>query len=233
MSRKSTRTADGRQAEGRQTEAADDLLERLNDDHVIDTLVSRLYERLTPMFEKLFAKLADDFSRKYDVQVEKTAIEVATRVCDSMAQKIVNLEKTNASLETRLEEVTNLYRMDNLIIHDLPETSYLEIASGVTTSANLPPPSQSNQEALCSVIKLCNERLGVAVNETAFSSVYRIPRGKKDSHRLVIVRFTSQRVRSSILSARKILRSGTSGSGSERIYINEHLRSLIASFCDL
>ena len=78
MSRKSTRTADGRQAEGRQTEAADDLLERLNDDHVIDTLVSCLYEQLTPMFEKLFAKLADDFSRKYDVQVEKTATEVAT-----------------------------------------------------------------------------------------------------------------------------------------------------------
>jgi len=34
--------------QGRQAE--DDLLEQLNDDHVIDTLVTRLYERLTPMF---------------------------------------------------------------------------------------------------------------------------------------------------------------------------------------
>jgi len=211
----------------------DDLIGCLLEHDGINTLIDRLFDRITPKIEKLFDKLADNFKRKLEKDVEKTATEVATdvasRTCDALTQKIIDLEEANSTLEARLDEVANYYRMSNLVVHGLPETSYAGSVSGADVQSEMPPPSQSSQDTVTSIVNLCNDRLGLAVDETAISSAYRIPRGKKDAHRPIIVRFTSQRVRNSILAARKSLRSENAEPGSGKIFINEHLTRMSAA----
>lgn len=207
---------------------ADDLVEQVLDDRVINALVTRLTACLTPVFEQLFDKLAKSFTLTLETLVEKTATEVAMRECGALTQKINDLEEENAALKLRVEEVAINYRMDNLVVHGLPESSYAESVSGATVSSETISPSQSNQETVRCVLNLCRDRLGVAIDESVISSAYRIPRGKKDAHRPIIVRLSSQRVRNSILAARKSLRSAAPGPGSAPIYINEHLTKTVA-----
>lgn len=201
----------------------EDIVEQVLDERVIDVLVTRLLTCLTPKFEELFNKLAHDFKLQLGKLVEKSAKEIFTQECGALTQKITDLEVENSALRLQVEEGAINYRMDNLVIHGLPEASFAESVSGVAASSDVPPPSQASQETVKCVVNLCKDRLGIVVDESLISSAYRIPRGKKDAHRPVIVRFTSHRVRNSVLAARKSLRATTPGHGSTPIYINEHL----------
>jgi len=80
-------------------------------------------------------------------------------------------------------------RVDNLIIKGLPET-FAEIT---TPSDNSDLRSNSNS-TLNDVLHLCNDSLGIKVETDDNSITHRLPKGKFDQVRPVIVRFTNRRV---------------------------------------
>jgi len=74
------------------------------------------------------------------------------------------------------------------------------------------------------VLHLCNDSLGIKVEAADISITHRLPKGKFDQVRPVIVRFTNRRVRDQAYVARKELRQGTHQP--HAIYINEHLTKI-------
>jgi hypothetical protein len=206
-------------------------MDQLLDDRVISAQVTRLFALFKPLVEALFQELAEKFKPELREIAEKTATEVASRECKTLSQKIINLEETNSALKLQIEDLTNNYRMDNLVIHGLPDSSFAESATGSVTALKTPTSTQSNRDTIKCVLNLCNDRLGLDISESSISSAYRIQRGKKDTHRPIIVRFSSQRIRNAILAERKSLRKSTSGPGTAPIFVNEHLtRSNAAIF---
>lgn len=125
--------------------------------------------------------------------------------CEKILQKQSYLEEENEHLKSRLDLAENESRLSNLVVHGLPEPES-------TTGSKHPV----NQEASQSFISLCNSSLGLTISEADISVAYRIPAKGKDKHRPLIVKFTAQRTRNQVFSARTLLRKTS-------IYINEHL----------
>lgn len=202
----------------------DDLVDAVQDDRVLDALVTRLTTVLTPLFRNMLHEFAENFKSTMEQYMEKIATDVVARSCDPLKEKIKLLETENASIRLRVDELENYSRMDNLIIHGLPESSYAELSSDSSVSQDTP--TQTNQETLKNVLNFCQARLGLDVEKSDISIAHRIPRGKHDKHRPIIVRFSSRQARNSLLAARKSLRtsnSTSSHSGTAAIFINEHL----------
>lgn len=150
--------------------ATEDILVQVLDDRVVNVLFSRMFACLSPMFEQLFNKLAESRILTLESFVEKT--------CGALTQKLNELEEETSALNLRVDEIASNYRMDTLVIHSFPESSYAESFL-------------VSQETVRCILNLCLDRLVIEVNESVISSAYQIPCGKKDTYRLVIVRFTS------------------------------------------
>lgn len=151
--------------------------------------------------------------------VEKSTTEAICKVTTVLEHKISQVELENTNLKVRVDDLENYTRLDNLIVHGLPETTEPKFQS-----------SHSDETARKLILDLCHNRLGVDLAGSDISAAHRIFSTDKNKHRPIIVRFTSRRARNQVFAAKKSLRPNKSSPPiSAPIYINEHLTKHNAS----
>jgi len=202
----------------------DDLLESIQDDRIINVLTSRLFTCLTPLFEDLFHKLAKDLKSEVKQMVKEVSVEVMSKINDDILEKIHHLEEENSCLRTRLDDMEIYSRLDNIVIHGLPEKSVTSESTLLKGSHHLQ--ETATQEATSAVLDLCRNELGLALSESDISIAHRLPGKGKGSHRPILVKFATRRSRNLVYSARRSLHQLPAG---RRIFINEHLTKLNAT----
>lgn len=171
---------------------------------------------------------------------------------DNHSGEIVLLKNENAELHKRLNAVESYSRVDNLLFCGLPESyaSVSKAPLGPITrssatlrsdsdqsgsnrdidqsggdmmlSADQSLQSESQESSLLAVINYCQNNLNIEVTPNDISAVHRLPKGKYDRVRPVIVRFSNRRVRDQIFAARRRMRPSRTESSSI-VYVNEHL----------
>src|SRR6218665_2570789 len=172
----------------------EDIIEAVHcvqDEKVMEILSARLYTRLAPFMEIQFAKFASEFKTEFKSElkslVDKSAADSVAEATEILIHKVSVLEQENKSLKLRIDDLENYSRLDNLIIHGLPEPAAAEQSDQQLTSL------QSDQLTRKEILSVCHDRIGlVDILETDISTAYRIRLSGKDVHRPVIFRFTSR-----------------------------------------
>lgn len=176
-------------------------MELLKDEKVTEALVVRL----EAMLEKKIDSIIERVLMKLNPIVEQIVKDMLSDRCDKIEHKHTYLEEENERLRLRLDMTEMETRQNNLVIHGIQETE-----------DTIKPKHLAESEASQAILSLCNTTLGLSISDKDISAVYRIPAKGKEKHRPLIVKFTSQRTRNLVFSARSHLRKST-------IYINEHL----------
>ena len=191
-----------------------------SDDRVIDSLAIRLTTIFSPIMEALFNKLADNFLAKLEVMVEKVSKEFLTKSCEPLYQRMSSLEDENTRLKAQLEENERNTRLNNLVVHGLPEAPWTGESMGESNSK--PTYFQLRHAAIHESLDFFTTRLQMPVTEADISFAFRIPNKVKGAPRPLVVGFVGRRIRDTIFASRGSLKS-PHGSKSSSIYINDHL----------
>lgn len=201
--------------------------------------------------EGIIQKAIDAALSVLRTELDKVFTEMNQRI-DSHSDEIVMLKNENAELHKRLNAVESYSRVDNLLFCGLPESyaSVSKAPLGPITrssatlrsdsdqsgsnrdidhsggdmmlSADQSLQSESQESSLLAVINYCQNNLNIEVTPNDISAVHRLPKGKYDRVRPVIVRFSNRRVRDQIFAARRRMRPSRTESSSI-VYVNEHL----------
>lgn len=206
----------------KKSQKVEDIVEAVQDEKGMEILCARLYTRLEPLIKNLFAELAAEFRQSLLATVNQTVTEVVMEAVlksnEAQNHKISVLEQEVRSQNLRIDDMETHSRLDNLIIHGLPEPH--DMTSQTSSSSALPDAQSTRTEFL----NVCRDRLGLNLLDSDISTAHRIRRSGRDASRPIIVRFTSRDTRDSVFRARKALRSSSSHQhSSPPIYINEHL----------
>jgi hypothetical protein len=188
----------------------------INVDQLVIALTSK---QVTEALGKIFDDLLSTKISKLETEILSLSNQLLNR-----DQRIQQLENENASLrlliddsDQRVEQLEAYSRIDNLIIHGIPET-YAECTS-TTTDTNANTENSSVTEA--AILKFFNEKLNVNIRSDDISVCHRLKKiNKKAAFKPIIVRFTNRKARSAVLAAKKTIRDRNDCKG---IYINEHL----------
>jgi len=188
-----------------------DLVEALQDPQVCDALCKALSGTLSLIVNEAVSE-----------KLDKVLREVQDLRCGYKELKAENERLLHNEMEfiNRLEELETYSKLDNLIIHGLPESSYAERASGGSPNDMASRASADVLETEKSVVSLCAEKLHLPITSSDISSAHRLRKGPRDTVRPVVVRFTSRKARDSVYYGKRALR--TEGS-TNKIYISEHL----------
>lgn len=201
--------------------------------------------------EGIIQKAIDAALSVLRTKLDKVFTEMNQRI-DNHSDEIVMLKNENAELHKRLNAVESYSRIDNLLFCGLPESyaSVSRAPLGPVTrssatlrsdsdqsgsnrdidqsggdmmlSADQSLQSESQESTLLAVINYCQNNLNIEVTPNDISAVHRLPKGKYDRVRPVIVRFSNRRVRDQIFTARRRMRPSRTESSSI-VYVNEHL----------
>lgn len=201
--------------------------------------------------EGIIQKAIDAALSVLRTKLDKVFTEMNQRI-DNHSDEIVLLKNENAELHKRLNAVESYSRVDNLLFCGLPESyaSVSKAPLGPITrssatlrsdsdqsgsnrdidhsggdmmlSADQSLQSESQESSLLAVINYCQNNLNIEVTPNDISAVHRLPKGKYDRVRPVIVRFSNRRVRDQIFAARRRMRPSRTESSSI-VYVNEHL----------
>lgn len=201
--------------------------------------------------EGIIQKAIDAALSVLRTELDKVFTEMNQRI-DNHSDEIVLLKNENAELHKRLNAVESYSRVDNLLFCGLPESyaSVSKAPLGPITrssatlrsdsdqsgsnrdidqsggdmmlSADQSLQSESQESSLLAVINYCQNNLNIEVTPNDISAVHRLPKGKYDRVRPVIVRFSNRRVRDQIFAARRRMRPSRTESSSI-VYVNEHL----------
>lgn len=201
--------------------------------------------------EGIIQKAIDAALSVLRTELDKVFTEMNQRI-DNHSDEIVMLKNENAELHKRLNAVESYSRVDNLLFCGLPESyaSVSKAPLGPITrssatlrsdsdqsgsnrdidhsggdmmlSADQSLQSESQESSLLAVINYCQNNLNIEVTPNDISAVHRLPKGKYDRVRPVIVRFSNRRVRDQIFAARRRMRPSRTESSSI-VYVNEHL----------
>lgn len=218
----------------------DELLDLLKEEKVMAAIMARLTVDITPVIKDVFNSFVDEFSTKLEKLVEKSAQDLIDKHCEALNNKVTSLESENDILKSRMNEVENNLRLDNLMIHGLMEVPKVDAeqvmleskndessADSVITPASsadsvITQASSADSVITQAVLNLCNNHLGLKVSGSDVAYAFRIPANAKGGCRPVIVRFVNRKIRNMVYSSRKSLHD-SSKKGSKGIYINEHL----------
>jgi len=205
----------------RKTVKTDDLIEALVDDRVMQALRSIIKS----MFAEQFSEFTSQLKETVESLVNKRVTESLEELVQPFSMKIDDLKKENSELRAQLESTEVYSRLDNLILHGIPESrSESSTAWFPSDGASGRPAAETRSRTQELVTKFCNDKLQIAVTSNDISIAHRLPRGKTDKFRPIIVRFTSRRIREDVYGARKNLRTLYSGNDDEGpIFVNEHL----------
>lgn len=227
----------------------EDVIETIMDDRVIEVLVTRLGAHLSSMIDqKLDQKLEEKLDQKLsefsntiksmiETVVNKLVTELLEKTIHPCSAKIEDLQKENRELRARVETTEVHSRRDSLIIHGIPDVATQALMQGPHPDANLGSRGSSGgfhqiggfhqTEEL--VVKFCNDTLDLPIMIQDVSCAHRLPRGKNDKHRPILVTFTSHRIKEDVYGSRRKLRNLHSrGDTNAPVYINEHLTRLNA-----
>src|SRR6218665_531759 len=229
----------------RKTLKMDDLLEAVVDDKVIEILLDRLTDRMTERLSlmvkeenaaqtaeldtsltaSITSKLETSLTASITSKLESSLVNIANSVFNNLIapydERINALEEENKIMRSHLDHLDVYSRSENLVFHGLPESSMSEAASGSTeATSQIQAPTESHSQTEEVIINLCKESLDIELTPMDISTAHRLPRGKKDKTRPIIVRFSSRRVRDKIYYARRKLRDQSSSSP---VFINENL----------
>lgn len=108
--------------------------------------------------------------------------------------KVEELKKENSELRSKLESAEVNSCLDNLILHGIPESQPEVVTSDSEGVKSDYPPAETHLRTQEFVAKFCNDNLKIPVTASDISIAHRLPRGKFDKHRPIIVRFTSLRI---------------------------------------
>jgi len=182
------------------------LIAALSDKRVVDALTKSIDELLSKKLASI-----ENILKKREEDIEALQDENAA------------LRSEMALQLTRIHELESYSRVDNLIVHGLPE-SYSSAATNAPDNTSQPG-AENSAESEKLFIDFCQQRMKVNITASDVSVCHRLKKGKSDTCRPMIVRFTNRKARSAVLAARKSLRT-TISSSTERhapVFINEHL----------
>lgn len=198
---------------------ADELIEALQDQRVIDAITANIVDKVAAAIEAKFNnKFAELTNNLTDTNVK---LEEAN-------EQIKLLQDESVVLTNRLATMERYQRQDDLIIYGIKEGSYAERASGGTTllneSSDASSPVSSSAATESTFIQFCKDSLDIEVRPSDISIAHRLGRPKTDQSSSpskplpIIVRFANKKVRHRILAVRKTLKTAAPG-----VYVNEHL----------
>ena len=200
-----------------------ELIAALSDNAVTTAFAAALQPVLLASIETVTSPL------RQEVVALRSQVETLDRDRDSLVLENDNLRIRLNALEakvaslpsahldsSRLDALESYTRVDNLIIKGLTE-SVAEDPSGSSQSD-----LESDDNLLARVVDLFESKLHVPTSPSDISVVHRLPKGRYDRTRPVIVRFSNRRVRDKIYAARYCL-STINRTAQMPIYINEQL----------
>jgi len=188
-----------------------DLITALSNKDVTDAFAASILPTLMASIEEKFVSLSSSVQQ---LRNDYDSLLVENNI---LREENEQLRHATESHSARLDALESYTRVDNIIIKGIPET-YAEathLSSESETSAN------NSDHLLSTVIDLC-ESLHVQVQLNDISIAHRLPKGRSDQHRPIIVRFSNRRVRDKVYQARRELRNTNRGRSSP-VYINEQL----------
>lgn len=182
------------------------LVTALRDPRVTDALAQVLIPSLQTVITSAVNSAIEDL---------KNCVAQQTVTINEQKSCIDQLKAEKDKLAERLYDLEVYSRIDNLVVHGIPE-NYAETVTDGVTQNNV----EYNSNAEVQFIKFCNDKLNITVSKSDISTAHRLPRKSGSSGpKPLIVRFTNRRIRSLILKKKRQLKSDTSG----RYFINEHL----------
>ena len=198
----------------------DSIIEALKDATVAEAIACALGPYIAKAIDDALTKRLAPMQAFIDELSQESAL-LKTTLTEVRAE---NTRLTTQLLdhEARLEEIELYSRSHDLIVRGLPEGGFSETATSAAVDTNFSS-MESHSSVASSIIKLCTEKLNVAIEPKDISVAHRLKRGKNDRTRPVIVRFTSRRIRDEIYRARKMLKNVGNASNVDNIYISEHL----------
>ena len=207
-------------AQTKSSPLADDLIEALQDQRVVEALGKVLAPVIAKSIEGTIAPFLKQLEElNATVKGLKADNARLTTRCQGSEENITRLQKIVNDQNRRLDDIETYSRSDNIIIKGLPERSAAERASDA-------PPLDDNKRSLqdsyesveATALNFFNMTLGVNVQPTDLSVAHRLKAGPKDKIRPIIVRFTNRKARIAVLRAKKSLKGSN-----DQIYISEHL----------
>lgn len=199
------------------------LIAALRNKDVVDAFASALQPTLSEL------KSSIDELRK-EISAKDTVISCLSAEVSTLKEENVNMSTSLTNCRDRLDMLETYTRVDNLIIKGMREM-YAEAAetnASYNSMANNSRqhnqqqqqlPDENSDSTMSLVVDFCSNILGIDIQLSDISIAHRMPKGKQDKFRPVLVRFSNRHTRDSVYRARRKL----SGSNNNGIYINEHL----------
>lgn len=208
----------------------EELVELVKEEKVTQLLVDRLTQTLSPAIDEILERKLDEIlEKKLDGIIEKKLDKIIDRILNKLnpfveknitaqitahTKKLQNkqnlLEDEIDRLQNKVDRMEAEARLPNLVICGLQEVDTYQGSKG-----------SAEKEATEAVLLLCNETLGLSVDERDIESAYRLPKRGKETHRSLVVKFRGMKTRNLVYGARFTLNKS-------RTYINEHLSSQAA-----
>lgn len=197
------------------------LIEALRNKDVVDAFASALQPAILVTMSDL--KSSIDELRKEIIAKDSTISYLSAEV-NTLKEENVNLSTSLINCRDRLDLLETYTRVDNLIIKGIPER-YVEAAATNASIDNMATnyqqqqwqPDENSDSTMSLVIDFCSNTLGTDIQLSDISIAHRMPKGKHDKMRPIMIRFSNRRIRDTVYRARRKL------SGRNAIYINEHL----------
>jgi len=195
-------------------------MSKINIDSLVAALTNdKVAEALSTVLKPLIQLSIDELVSKRLTEVSEGLASLKAEL-RSKNEQVTQLSKQNAELKQTItnqahviEQLEAYNRQDNLIIQGIP-SSYAQVATGASNSN-----SEHSSETEELVLNLCHSTLDVDIQPGDISICHRLPKGDRQDHAPIIVRFTSRKARNAVLAARRKLRNESS----RKVYINEHL----------
>ena len=194
-----------RSQEAKPRSLADELIEALQDDRVIQTLGKALSPLISLTVQEAVNKQLEGLSANLrDLKADNVRLK---NQCEAIAGENTRLLKTVDEHRRRLDDIEAYSRSDNIIIRGLPEKSFAERASDAPALADGTPVLRENHESVeGTVLAFLNSTLGVKVDALDVSIAHRLKAGPREKVRPIIVRFANRKIRNDVYRAKKKLK---------------------------
>jgi len=199
----------------------EDIIEAFLDQRVVDAISKALAPTINLSFEEILnKKLTPIMNELKMLKLENTTLRATV---EKLGAENANLNETVRDVHTKVKSLEAYKKSDNMMISGLSSSSYADSGSPFVSCPEDPRLSINESIAAVenTVIRFCNDRLGVCLTSNDISVAHRVQRGEKDNVRPIVVPIVvaSRRIRDAILRAKKVLRTD----GGSRVYISEKL----------
>ena len=161
-----------RSQESKSRSLAEELIEALNDDRLVDALGKALAPLITLTIQETMKKQLEGLSTS--VKALKDENVRLSEQCQAVQQENARLRKTADDQTRRLDELETYSRSDNLIFKGLPERTFSERATDAPALADGTPILRESYEMVEeTVLEFVNTSLGVKVQPQDLAIAHR------------------------------------------------------------